>query len=270
VFGVRLRVHRSGDGASLLLINGLGASLEMWSPLLAHLPQRDIIAFDLPGAGRSSVPRVPLRMRGIANIVAELMCKLGVGPADVLGCSFGGVVAQELAHRHPTMVNRLILAATSAGWPARPPSPLVVWLMMTPARYYDRRLAAAIVPVIAGGRTARDRAVLQASIDERVASPPTLRGYLQQLYAITGWTSQPCSEGSSSPHWCCTETGTRSFPSQMLAGWRAASPARQWPRSPVPATWCYSMNPTEPQPKSPDSSAQTSREVDGCASPNTA
>ena len=122
--GVRLRVHRSGDGAPLLLINGLGASLEMWGPLLAHLPQRDIIAFDLPGAGRSSVPRVPLRMRGIANIVAELMCKLGVGPADVLGCSFGGVVAQELAHRHPTMVNRLILAATSrrlAGVAPEPP-----------------------------------------------------------------------------------------------------------------------------------------------------
>lgn len=197
--GVRLRVHRSGDGAPLLLINGLGASLEMWGPLLAHLPQRDVIAFDLPGAGRSSVPRVPLRMRGIANIVAELMCKLGVGPADVLGCSFGGVVAQELAHRHPTMVNRLILAATSAGWPAWPPSPLVVWLMMTPARYYDRRLAAAIVPVIAGGRTARDRAVLQASIDQRVASPPTLRGYLQQLYAITGWTSQPWLGGLQQP-----------------------------------------------------------------------
>jgi poly(3-hydroxyoctanoate) depolymerase len=156
--GVRLRVHRSGEGAPLLLINGLGASLEMWSPLLAHLPERDIIAFDLPGAGRSSVPRAPLRMRGIANIVAELMCKLGRGPADVLGYSLGGVVA---------------------------------WLMMTPARYYDRRLAAAIVPIIAGGRTARDRAVLLASVDERVASPPTLRGYLQQLYAITGWTSQP-------------------------------------------------------------------------------
>ena len=189
--GVRLRVHRSGDGPPLLLINGIGASLEMWRPVLGHLPGRDIITFDLPGAGRSAVPRVPLRMRSLANIVAELLRKLRVGPADVLGYSFGGVVAQELAYRHPTVVRRLILAATAAGWPARPPSPLVTLLMMTPARYYDRRLAAAIVPVIAGGRTARDPAVLQASIDHRVASPPTMRGYLQQLYAITGWTSHP-------------------------------------------------------------------------------
>ena len=189
--GVRLRVHRSGEGPPLLLINGLGAALEMWRPLLAHLPGRDIIAFDLPGAGRSAVPRVPLRMHGLADIVAELVSQLGVGPVDALGCSFGGVVAQELAYRHPALVRRLILAATAAGWPAKPPSPLVTLLMMTPARYYDRRLAAAIVPVIAGGRTARERAVLHASLEHRVASPPTMRGYLQQLYAITGWTSHP-------------------------------------------------------------------------------
>jgi poly(3-hydroxyalkanoate) depolymerase len=189
--GVRLRVHRSGEGPPLLLINGIGASLEMWRPVLGHLPGREIIAFDLPGAGRSAVPRVPLRMHGIADIVAELLRKLRVGPADVLGYSFGGVVAQEQAYRHPALVRRLILAATAAGWPAKPPSPLVTLLMMTPARYYDRRLAAAIVPVIAGGRTARDPAVLQASIEHRVASPPTMRGYMQQLYAITGWTSHP-------------------------------------------------------------------------------
>jgi len=189
--GVRLRVHRSGAGAPLLLINGIGASLEMWRPVLPHLPGREIIAFDLPGAGRSAVPRVPLRMRGLADIVAELVSQLGVGPVDVLGYSFGGVVAQELAHRHPALVRRLILGATAAGWPAQPPSPLVTLLMMTPARYYHRRLAAAIVPIIAGGRTARDPSVLQASIDQRVASPPTVRGYLQQLYAITGWTSHP-------------------------------------------------------------------------------
>jgi poly(3-hydroxyalkanoate) depolymerase len=189
--GVRLRVHRSGEGPPLLLINGIGASLEMWSPVLEHLPGREIIAFDLPGAGHSAVPRVPVRMRGLANIVADLITQLDIGPVDVLGYSFGGAVAQELAHRHPTLVRRLILGATAAGWPAQPPNPLVALLMMTPARYYDRRLATAIVPIIAGGRTARDAAVLQASIDQRVAVPPTIRGYLQQLYAITGWTSHP-------------------------------------------------------------------------------
>jgi pimeloyl-ACP methyl ester carboxylesterase len=188
---LRLRVHRQGRGRPLLLVNGLGASLEMWGPLRPHLPNREIISFDLPGAGRSSVPCVPLRMRGLANVIVTLLAELGVSRADVLGYSFGGLVAQELARRHPSAVDGLILAATAAGWPSWPPRPHVAWLMLTPARYHDRRLARAIVPVIAGGRTARETSVLMDSIDERVASPPSTLGYFQQLCAITGWTSQP-------------------------------------------------------------------------------
>jgi poly(3-hydroxyoctanoate) depolymerase len=188
---LRLRVRRDGQGPPLLLVNGLGASVEMWSPLRPALPGRELISFDLPGAGRSSVPCVPLRIRGTANVVAGLLEKLGVAHTDVLGYSFGGVVAQELAHRHPALVDRLVLAATAAGWPSWPPTPHVVLLMMTPARYHGRRLAQAIVPVVAGGRTAHDPEVLRGSIEERLACPPPTLGYLQQLYAVTGWTSHP-------------------------------------------------------------------------------
>jgi poly(3-hydroxyoctanoate) depolymerase len=191
VGGLRLRVSRSGDGPPLLLVNGLGASLEMWSPLRPHLPHSEVISFDLPGAGGSSVPCLPLRIRGTADLVAELLCKLGVARTDVLGYSLGGIVAQELAYRHPSTVDRLILAATAPGWLSWPPSPYVAWLMMTPARYRDRRLAMAIVPIVAGGRTARDRAVLRETVEQRVARPPSTIGYLHQLYAVTGWTSQP-------------------------------------------------------------------------------
>ena len=191
VGGLSLRVHRSGDGPPLLLINGLGASLEMWSPLRPHLPHGEVISFDLPGAGDSNVPCVPLRMRGTADLVAELLCKLGIDRTDVLGYSLGGIVAQELAYRHPSIVDRLILAATAPGWLSWPPRPYVAWLMMTPARYRDRRLAMAIVPIVAGGRTARDRAVLRETVEQRVARPPSTIGYLHQLYAVTGWTSQP-------------------------------------------------------------------------------
>lgn len=189
--GLRLRIDRRGEGPPLLLINGLGASLEMWSPLRPHLPHREVISFDLPGAGGSSVPCVPFRIRGTAKLVAELLGKLGVARADVLGYSLGGIVAQELAYRHPATVNRLILAATAPGWLSWPPKPHVAWLMTTPARYRDRRLSMAIVPVIAGGRTSRDRGVLRETVEQRLARPPSTIGYFYQLYAITGWTSQP-------------------------------------------------------------------------------
>src|SRR5436190_12278554 len=101
VGALRLRVRRSGTGAPLLLINGLGATLEMWQPLVERLEGREVIAFDLPGAGASAMARRPLRMRGIVAVVAEMLHVLGYERVDVLGYSLGGAVAQELAHRHP-------------------------------------------------------------------------------------------------------------------------------------------------------------------------
>jgi poly(3-hydroxyoctanoate) depolymerase len=145
----------------------------------------------MPGAGMSPPRTPPVRMRGLAALIAELLARLGHERVDVLGYSFGGVVAQELARRHPERVRRLVLCATLAGWPSVPADPIAWWLMLTPARYSDRRLAHLIVPRIAGGRTASDRAALLSELRRRRAHPPSLRGYLDQLYAITGWTSHP-------------------------------------------------------------------------------
>jgi len=78
VGSLRLRARREGEGPPLLLINGLGASLEMWSPLRPYLPARELISFDLPGAGRSAAPCMPLRIRGTANVVAALLEKLAL------------------------------------------------------------------------------------------------------------------------------------------------------------------------------------------------
>jgi poly(3-hydroxyalkanoate) depolymerase len=192
VGGVRLRVSR-GDGAEppLLLINGIGGTLEMCAPLREELAGRSVIAFDMPGSGMSPPLKAPLRMRGLAALIAQLIARLGHERVDVLGYSFGGVVAQELARRHPQRVRRLVLCATLPGWPSIPGDPIALWLMLTPARYYNARLAKAIVPRIAGGRTARDRAALQSDLRRRRTHPPSLRGYLHQIYAVTGWTSHP-------------------------------------------------------------------------------
>ena len=171
-----------------MLINGLGATLEMWTPLIRELPGRQIIAFDLPGVGQSGRSRWPLRAGGLADVVAELLDRLKLARVDVLGHSLGGVVAQEFARRSAARVRHLVLAATTPGLPCVPPQPWVAALMMTPARYYDRRLAEWIVPVIAGGRTARDRTVLTAGLTQRLAQPPTPTGYVHQLYSVWGWS----------------------------------------------------------------------------------
>ena len=189
VRSLRLRVRRSGEGDPLLLINGIGAPLEMWQPLARELRGREVITFDMPGCGLSPALRRPARMRELVGIVDELARVIGRPRLDVLGYSHGGLVAQELAYRRPDRVDRLVLAATSPGTLAVPPNPLVASLLLTPARYYNRRAAEAIVPAIAGGRTRRDREVLRANLDLRLTHPPSLVGYGQQLYATAAWSS---------------------------------------------------------------------------------
>jgi poly(3-hydroxyalkanoate) depolymerase len=187
--GLRLRVARHGEGPPLLLINGLGAPLEMWVPLVRHLGDYEVIMFDMPGCGLSSTPRRPLGMRALARIVEMMMQVVGRSRAHVLGYSLGGLVAQELAYRHPHRVDRLVLCATTAGFPSLPPRPLAAWLMLAPTRYNDPAAAKMIVPLIAGGRTSRDRRVLDANLPYRLTHAPSMAGYLHQLYAAGGFSS---------------------------------------------------------------------------------
>ena len=185
-----LRVAHRGQGRPpLLLVTGIGAHLGMWGPLESLLRGREIIAFDAPGAGGSTRPRRPLRMAGLARIVRDLLDTLGHDEVDVLGVSFGGALAQQLAHDYPDRVRRLILCATSAGFVAVPPRPLPALLLMTPARYYHPALFRWMLPRIVGGRTAREREVLDAQCGPRLSRPPDPIGYAFQLYATTGWTS---------------------------------------------------------------------------------
>ena len=111
-----LRVAARGEGSTpLLLINGIGAHLDMWEPFARLLGDRRVIAFDLPGCGESPRSSRPVRMPGLARLVRDLLDALGETQADVLGYSFGGALAQELAHRYPDRVRRLILCGTSPG-----------------------------------------------------------------------------------------------------------------------------------------------------------
>jgi poly(3-hydroxyalkanoate) depolymerase len=189
--GLRLRVGRRGTGPPLLLITGIGAHLDMWEPFAPLAGERELIAFDPPGAGMSQRPRLPLRMSGLADVVRELLDALGLERVDVLGYSFGGALAQELARRAPDRVRGLVLCATGPGLGGTPPRPLAALMLATPARYYHPRLLALTVPHIAGGRTAREPGALRAQAGARLQRPPSPLGYAFQLYAVAGWTSVP-------------------------------------------------------------------------------
>src|SRR4051795_7740452 len=189
--GLRLRVGRHGAGPPLLLITGIGAHLDMWAPFAQHAGERELVAFDPPGAGLSQRPTLPLRMTGLARVVTDLLDALGLERVDVLGYSFGGGLAQELAHRAPARVRRLVLCATAPGLGGSPPRPVAALMLASPARYYHPRLLELSVAHIAGGRTARDPGALARHAGERLLHPPSALGYAYQLYAVAGWSSLP-------------------------------------------------------------------------------
>lgn len=189
VDGLRLRFRIRGSGPPLLLVMGLGGSIELWDPFVEAIEGRETIAFDAPGTGESEVPRRPLRMRGLGAVAEGLVDHLGYDSVDVLGVSFGGAVAQQLAFQAPQRVRRLVLAATTCGLGAVPGNPLALAILLTPYRYYSRRYLNLVAPFIYGGG-ARRQSLIDQQAAARLHRPPSLRGYYMQLMATAGWSSR--------------------------------------------------------------------------------
>jgi pimeloyl-ACP methyl ester carboxylesterase len=100
----------------LLFCNGSGTTLQAVRPLLDLVAARfDLLAWDYRGLGRSAPLRGPYTVADLAADAVGLLQIAGWDVCRVLGVSFGGMVAQELAATHPERVERLALACTSAG-----------------------------------------------------------------------------------------------------------------------------------------------------------
>ena len=192
VRGARLQVAVEGEGQPILLVMGIGASLKLWRPFVKALVPLGYrtIAFDLPGAGASAPVWPPLRMRGLADLAGGVLDHLNIPRAHVLGYSFGGAVAQEIAYRQPDRVDRLVLAATIPGLGSLPGRPTALLHMTTPMRYWSPRYAAKVAGSLYGG-SARNHPMRPAVLVSGQPDRPSILGYAGQLSAITGWTSIP-------------------------------------------------------------------------------
>ncbi len=191
VEGLQLRVSIEGKGPPLLMIMGIGGNVGMWKPFREVLSGFTTIAYDSPGTGASSVPRCPQRMPSLARIARGVLDQVGIDRVDVLGYSFGGAVAQELARGSPERVRRLILGATHAGLGSVPGNLFALSLLATPLRYYSEAHLRWMLPIAMGGASSRNAAATARQAHLRVASRPSVRGYAWQLAAVTGWSSLP-------------------------------------------------------------------------------
>jgi pimeloyl-ACP methyl ester carboxylesterase len=102
-----------GAGPDVLLIGGLGDTVESWQLQLDGLSDRyRVTAFDNRGAGRTAMPHDPVSVKVMAEDAAGVVRALDIPSAHVAGFSRGSIVGRELAPRHPELVRSLVLQST--------------------------------------------------------------------------------------------------------------------------------------------------------------
>ncbi len=193
-----LAVSVAGEGPPLLLINGFGANLSIWGPLRPAL-NATTIAFDAPGVGRSTMPRLPLTVPQLASSAVRLLDALGHDQVDVLGVSLGGVIAEQLAIQSPDRVRRLVLASTTWGL-GMVPGKFGAWTtLMSPRRYFVDGYYERVAKSFVGGRTGREPEIARAYGESRRAQPPAPIGHVWQMVAGATWSTLPRLHRISAP-----------------------------------------------------------------------
>jgi pimeloyl-ACP methyl ester carboxylesterase len=115
--GREIAYRRAGSGTPLVLLHGFLCDSRVWRRQLVELGHEfDVVAWDAPGAGHSSDPPDGFALADWANCLAAFLDALGLGPAHIVGLSWGGLLAQELFRLAPDHVRTLVLADTYAGW----------------------------------------------------------------------------------------------------------------------------------------------------------
>ncbi len=127
VNGIRLyyETYGAGPAALLVVLHGNGGNLAaMRHQIDFFRTTRQVIAIDSRGHGRSEMGATPLTYEKIADDVAALLAQLHAAPADILGWSDGGIVALQLALRHPQRVRRIALSGANLDVAALKPEDL--------------------------------------------------------------------------------------------------------------------------------------------------
>jgi 3-oxoadipate enol-lactonase len=180
---MRIAWSSTGEGAPVLLIQGLGYARWGWDPVTERLAERyRVLTFDNRGIGESDKPAGPYTAREMAADALQVLDEAGVDAADVVGASLGGMIAQELAVAAPERVRRLVLCCTTAGGADGLPMPAVTVQLFAEA--------ATLAPEVALRRFVENALgsdppaeLVEEIYRRRLANPPDPAGWQSQAAA---------------------------------------------------------------------------------------
>lgn len=203
--GIDVTFERAGGGPPVLFLNGSGSSLAETEPLRAPFAKRcELLAHDQRGLGLTSSSPGPWSMADYAADALALLDHVGWERCRVVGVSFGGMVAQELAVTSPERVERLALVCTSSGGAGGSSYPLDELADLPPdeqARLFPQLLDTRFTPEWLADHD-DDRAVVEMRAEHagRTRSAEVLRGEAAQLAARRGhdvWDRLPRITGAT-------------------------------------------------------------------------
>jgi len=174
-------LNEESGGVPLLMLNGVGAPYSLWQDLRRSI-EGPTVAFDVQAHHLGVRPS----MRTFVKFVRSVLDEHELEQVDILGLSWGGFAAQQLAHDYPARVRRLVLASTSPGYysvPARPSSYLE---LARPTRSPNR--AAMLSKHLYAGDFLRDPSLIHQL---GVLRPTDSSIYRRQMWATIGWSSLP-------------------------------------------------------------------------------
>ncbi|HEY7061555.1 MAG TPA: alpha/beta fold hydrolase [Chloroflexota bacterium] len=178
-----------GQGDPLVLITGLGATMDLWDStfldaLAAHYT---VVIFDNRGLGGTTAPPQPFTIEQLADDAEGLIRALGLARAHVLGYSMGGYVAQELALRHPRRVTRLVLLGSGCGGAEGILPRPEVQRALTDLSGSLADVLGRVVAVLVPEDWSRDHRAYLESILTRPPAPPSPESMARQQRAMARW-----------------------------------------------------------------------------------
>lgn len=191
----RIRMHYevSGQGAPVLLINGLSAPAANFALQVKALePHFQVITFDNRGVGATDLPPEPVYTTAqMADDAAGVLRQLKIARAHVVGTSMGGTIAMELALRHARLVRSLVLACTWVEADARFLHTLEGWMSLAYRVPVEERYRALLYPWLFSPEFLGQKAAVEQALQRAMAYPHQTKAEAieRQARGVLAWNA---------------------------------------------------------------------------------